>query len=45
MFVELKEKFVKMFQSWSTRNLSIGVKEVFLKAIMQAIHSYSIQCF
>lgn len=44
-FIDIKEKFVQKMKAWSVRNLSISGKEIFLKAILQAIPSYSMKCF
>ncbi|KAA3486893.1 reverse transcriptase [Gossypium australe] len=44
-FVDIKERFVKALQNWSLRLLSARGKKVFLKAILQAIPIYAMQCF
>ncbi|KAA3487399.1 reverse transcriptase [Gossypium australe] len=43
--VEIKEIFLTKMKSWSARNLSIGGKDVFIKAILQASPTYAIECF
>ncbi|KAA3462160.1 reverse transcriptase [Gossypium australe] len=44
-FVDIKERFLKALHNWSLRLFSAGGKEVFLKAILQAIPVYVMQCF
>lgn len=44
-FQGLKDRLKLRIDSWSTRFLSQGGKEVFIKAVLQAIPTYSIGCF
>lgn len=44
-FVEIKEKFIKRMKLWSVHNLSLGENEVFIKVVVQALSTYSMQCF
>ncbi|KAH1080289.1 hypothetical protein J1N35_020050 [Gossypium stocksii] len=44
-FVAIKERCMNLVNNWSSRLLSIGGKEVFLKSILQAIPIYAMQCF
>lgn len=41
----LKDRLKKLIENWSNRFLSQGGKEVFIKAILQAIPTYSMACF
>lgn len=43
-FVEIKEKILRKISSWSMHLLSMGDKVVFIKAILQAISIYAMQC-
>ncbi|KAA3480842.1 reverse transcriptase [Gossypium australe] len=45
VFQGLKDRFRKKIDNWSTRFLSQEGKEVFIKAILQAIPMYSMMCF
>ncbi|KAA3467016.1 reverse transcriptase [Gossypium australe] len=40
-FTNLKERFIKRIESWSTRQLSMGGIEVFIKSILQEITIYA----
>lgn len=44
-FQNLKDRIQKCIDNWSNRFLSQGVKEVFVKAILQAVPIYTINCF
>ncbi|KAA3475512.1 reverse transcriptase [Gossypium australe] len=44
-FQNLKDRFKQRIDNWSTRHLSQGGKEVFIKAILQAILMYTMACF
>ncbi|KAH1063909.1 hypothetical protein J1N35_028896 [Gossypium stocksii] len=44
-FQLLKDRIKKRIDNWSTRHLSQGGKEVFIKAILQAIPTYTMACF
>lgn len=44
-FLGLKDRTKKRIDNWSTRSLSLGGKEVFIKAVLQAIPTYVMSCF
>ncbi|KAA3466274.1 reverse transcriptase [Gossypium australe] len=44
-FQALKEQFLLRIKGWCTRFLSQGGKEVFIKAVLQAIPTYAMSCF
>lgn len=44
-FQHLKDRIKMKIDSWSTLLLSRGVKEVFIKAVLQAIPTYTMTCF
>ncbi|KAG8482089.1 hypothetical protein CXB51_027072 [Gossypium anomalum] len=44
-FQNLKDRLKKRIDNWSTRFLSQGGKEFFIKAILQAIPTYTMACF
>ncbi|XP_040956169.1 uncharacterized protein [Gossypium hirsutum] len=44
-FQNLKDRLKQKIDSWSIRYLSQGGKEVFIKAVLQAIPTYSMACF
>ncbi|XP_017609583.1 uncharacterized protein LOC108455547 [Gossypium arboreum] len=44
-FQALKDRLKQRIDNWSIRYLSQGGKEVFIKAILQAIPTYSMACF
>ncbi|KAA3486342.1 reverse transcriptase [Gossypium australe] len=44
-FQILKDKMKQRIDHWSTRHLSQGGKEIFIKSILQAIPTYTMACF
>ncbi|KAA3478183.1 reverse transcriptase [Gossypium australe] len=44
-FQNLKDRFKQRIDNWSTRQLSQGGKEIFIKSILQAIPTFSMACF
>lgn len=44
-FQNLKDRLEKRIDNWFSRFLSQGVKEIFIKSILQAIPTYMITCF
>lgn len=44
-FQHLKDRLRQKINSWSIRVLSLGGKEVFIKAVLQAIPIYTMACF
>lgn len=44
-FADFVDRFRRRIESWSFRYLSMGGKEVFIKAVLQAIPVYVMQCF
>ncbi|KAG8479241.1 hypothetical protein CXB51_029714 [Gossypium anomalum] len=44
-FQHLKDRMRQQINSWSIRVLSQGDKEVFIKAVLQAIPTYAMACF
>ncbi|KAA3475598.1 reverse transcriptase [Gossypium australe] len=44
-FQILKDKMKQRIDHWSTRHLSQGGKEIFIKSILQAISTYTMACF
>ncbi|KAA3482102.1 reverse transcriptase [Gossypium australe] len=44
-FQNLKDIFKQRIDNWSIRHLSQGGKEVFIKAVLQAIPTYTMACF
>ncbi|KAA3468684.1 reverse transcriptase [Gossypium australe] len=44
-FQILKDRFRQRINNWSIRHLSQGGKEVFIKAVLQAIPTYTMACF
>lgn len=45
VFQTIKDCFRQRIDNWSTKMLSQGGKEVFIKAVLQAIPTYSMMCF
>lgn len=44
-FLGLKDRMKKHIDSCSTRFLSLGGKDVFIKVVLQAIPTYAMSCF
>ncbi|KAA3484647.1 reverse transcriptase [Gossypium australe] len=44
-FPNIKDKVNQRLRQWSTRFLSKGGKEVFIKSVLQAIPNYAMNCF
>ena len=45
VFAKIKEKVGKRLSGWKKRMLSIGGKEILIKAVTQAISTYTMSCF
>ena len=45
VFAEIKEKVGKKLSSWKEKMLSMGGKEILIKAVTQAIPTYTMTCF
>ncbi|KAA3486687.1 reverse transcriptase [Gossypium australe] len=45
VFQNLVDRIVSQIESWSSRLLSQGGKEVFIKSVLQAIPTYAMSCF
>ena len=45
IFAEIKEKVYKKLAGWKGKFLSLGGKEILIKAVAQAIPSYTMSCF
>ena len=45
IFAEIKEKVGKKLVGWKGKLLSLGGKEILIKAVAQAIPSYTMSCF
>ncbi|KAH1123132.1 hypothetical protein J1N35_006292 [Gossypium stocksii] len=44
-FQNIKDKINQKIENWSTRLLSRGGKEIFIKSVLQAIPTYAMTCF
>ena len=42
---QIKERIISKINKWSSRLISHGGKEIFIKAVLQAIPSYTMSCF
>ena len=45
MFAEVKERVGKKLAGWKEKMLFMGGKEVLIKAVAQAITTYTMSCF
>ena len=45
IFAEIKEKVEKKLLGWKEKMLSVGGREILIKAIAQAIPTYTMSCF
>ncbi|KAK9989340.1 hypothetical protein SO802_029579 [Lithocarpus litseifolius] len=45
VFTEIKEKVAKKLLGWKEKMLSLGGKEILIKAVTQAIPTYTMSCF
>ena len=45
VFVELKDRVAKKLVGWKGKLLSIGGREILIKAIAQAVPTYTMSCF
>ena len=45
MFTKVKERVGKKFAGWKEKMLSMGGKEVLIKALAQATPTYTMSCF
>lgn len=44
-FQNIKDNIAQKIESWSSRVLSQGGKEIFIKSVLQAVPSYVMSCF
>ena len=45
VFVEVKERVAKKLSGWKEKLLSMGGREILIKAVAQAIPTYTMSCF
>ena len=45
VFVEIKERVGRKLSGWKEKILSIGGREILIKAVTQAIPTYTMSCF
>ena len=45
VFAEIKEKVHKKLSGWKEKMLSMGGKEILIKAVAQVISTYTMSCF
>ena len=45
MFAEIKERVGRKLSGWKEKILSIGGREILIKAVAQAIPTYTMSCF
>ena len=45
VFIKIKERMGKKMSGWKEKLLSIGGREILIKAVAQAVPTYSMGCF